>query len=228
MNTVPAILPHSFEEIGEKLSRIEGLVERVQIDICDGLFGREKTWYPNFAVDKLPEGFQYEFDIMVNEWRQCVEACLLYSPSYLVVHVDGFTHENMTELIELVRPHDIPLGLSVSNDTEVDFLADLVRLAQESYGYNKIYIQVMGIRSVGEQAQAFDLETVERVLAVKRVFGDTELQVDGGMKPDTALEVMKAGAVRAICGSYIFGVNDSGLAYNEMKNVGEIAGSYEE
>jgi hypothetical protein len=44
MQITPAVLPHTFNEITDKLSRIEGLATRVQIDICDGVFGREKTW----------------------------------------------------------------------------------------------------------------------------------------------------------------------------------------
>jgi pentose-5-phosphate-3-epimerase len=59
MRITPAVLPHTFDEITEKLSRVEGLATRVQIDICDGVFGREKTWMPA-GTEILPEGFDYD------------------------------------------------------------------------------------------------------------------------------------------------------------------------
>jgi ribulose-phosphate 3-epimerase len=227
MQTTPAILPHSFDEIGEKLSRIEGLVERVQIDICDGVFGLEKTWYPS-GSEKLPAGFTYEFDVMVRDWKHCVEKCLQLKPAYLVAHVDELTDVELVELVGMVKEAGVMLGIAVSNDKEVDYLVEMVRRAQELYTYNKVYIQVMGIARIGEQAQSFDPSCIDRIIAIKSRIGDVEMQVDGGMKPDTAKEVMKAGAMRAICGSYIFGTTESYQAYQNMTSIGELAGSYEE
>jgi ribulose-phosphate 3-epimerase len=220
MQITPAVLPHTFSEITDKLSRVEGLATRVQIDICDGVFGREKTWMP-VGTEVLPSGFDYEFDIMVNEWKPVVEKCLLLKPSYIVVHVDLFSEDDMKSLVEMVRPHAVPLGLSISNDKNVDFLADMVRLAQELYGNTKIYIQVMGIQSIGEQAQSFDPSVVERIIAIKQLFGEAMLQVDGGMTPETALEVKRAGAEIAVSGSYIFADNESSTALSTMMAVGE-------
>lgn len=227
MQTTPAVLPHSFDEIPEKLSRVEGLAERIQIDICDGVFGLEKTWYP-MGTEVFPSGFTYEFDVMVRDWKPCVEKCLLFKPAYLVAHVDEFTDAELVDLVEMVKAANTVLGIAVSNDKEVDYLVEMVRRAQELYAYNKVYIQVMGIARIGEQAQSFDPSCVERIVAIKSRIGDVEIQVDGGMKPDTAKEVMKAGAVRAICGSYIFGTTESATAYQNMTSIGELAGSYEE
>jgi pentose-5-phosphate-3-epimerase len=158
---------------------------------------------------------------MVNDWKPVVEKCLLLKPSYLVVHVDQFSEDDMKTLVEVVQPHAIPLGLSISNDKNVDFLADMVRLAQELYGNTKIYIQVMGIQSIGEQAQSFDPSVIERIIAIKQLFGETMLQVDGGMTPETALEVKRAGAEIAVSGSYIFADNESTTALSTMMAVGE-------
>jgi ribulose-phosphate 3-epimerase len=227
MQTTPAILPHTFDEIPDKLSRIEGLAERIQIDICDGVFGLEKTWYPA-GSEVLPSGFTYEFDIMVRDWRPCIETCMLFKPAFIVAHVDEFSGDELEQLVALVKGSGVNLGLSVSNDKEVDFLVELVRRAQELYAYEKVYIQVMGIARIGEQAQSFDNSCIDRIIAIKRLIGDVEIQVDGGMKPDTAMLVQKAGAIRAICGSYIFGANEASDAYQRMIGVGELAGSYEE
>jgi pentose-5-phosphate-3-epimerase len=138
-----------------------------------------------------------------------------------MMHVDQYNEDDMKTLVEMIRSSDIMLGISVSNDKNVDFLADMVRLAQDVYGSSKVYIQVMGIETIGEQAQSFDSSVIERIIAIKQIFGEMLLQVDGGMTPETALEVVRAGAEIAVSGSYIFADNDSQTALSVMNAVGE-------
>src|SRR3989344_9301663 len=108
MNIKPAILPHSFEEIIEKLSRVEGISLLVQIDICDGVFGREKTWLPN-GTETLPSGFKYEFDVMVNDWNIYIPNCLLLGATSIVAHVDLFSDEDIANLVGIIAPHSVAL-----------------------------------------------------------------------------------------------------------------------
>ena len=215
MNITPAILPHSFEEIAEKTSRIEGLVNRVQIDLCDGVFGREKTWLPE-GTETLPAGFSYEFDVMVNDWNLYVMRALTVGASCIVAHVDQFNDGDMETLVSLVSARRAQLGIAVSNDKTIDFHADMIRKAVSLYG-NNVFIQVMGIRSVGEQGQIFDESATERIRALKQQFGDMILQVDGGMTPETASLVMNAGAETIVVGSYIFGSEDAGGALKRLE-----------
>lgn len=213
MNITPAILPHSFEEVTEKLSRVEGLVTTVQIDICDGIFGREKTWIPD-GTEKLPEGFSYEFDIMLNDWRMPMLQCLALGATRIVAHVDLFSEEDMTTLVSIVSPHKVALGIAVSNDKALDFHADMIRKARTQYP--NVFIQVMGIKKIGEQGQFFDETTPERVKMLKQQFGDMTIQVDGAMAPEAAKRVQEAGADTIAVGSYIFGHDDAGSALEEL------------
>jgi ribulose-phosphate 3-epimerase len=216
MNITPAILPHSFEEITEKLSRVEGLVTKVQIDLCDGVFGREKTWLP-IGNETLPSSFSYEFDIMLNDWRESVLHCLTLGATAIVAHVDMFTDEDMATLVGMVAPHNAMLGIAVSNDKGLDFHADMVRKATALYP--QVYIQVMGILKIGEQGQFFEETTPERVLRLKQQFGSLQVQVDGGITPETAKLVLASGADTVVVGSYIFGGEDAGGAIERLSTI---------
>ena len=207
MTIKPAILPHNLEEIQEKLSRIEGITSEVQIDLCDGIFGREKTWLPN-GTEVLPLGFSYEFDIMLDDWRVYVMHCLTLGAKSIVAHVDMFSDEDMSTLIGMVSPHSASLGISVSNDKSLDFHADMIRKARTLYPH--VFIQVMGIKQIGEQGQIFDEDTPGRIKALKQQFGDVIIQVDGGIIIETAKKVVEAGADTLVVGSFIFGHDDSG------------------
>ena len=216
MNITPAILPHSFEEIQEKLSRVEGLVTRVQIDLCDGVFGREKTWLPQ-GTETLPSGFAYEFDIMLNDWRMVTSHAIAMGALSIVAHVDLFMDEDVDALVAMVSPQNTMLGIAVSNDKTVDFHMDMVRKIREKYG--NIYIQVMGISKVGEQGLDFDDTAVDRVRSLKQQFGDVRVQVDGGMTPETARLVLNAGAECVVVGSFVFGGEDPGAALKQLESV---------
>ncbi|MEI6810980.1 MAG: hypothetical protein WCK60_02960 [Candidatus Nomurabacteria bacterium] len=213
MQIIPAILPHNFEEITEKLSRIEGLITNVQIDICDGVFGLEKTWIPN-GIEVMPAGFSYEFDIMVGDWKTCTLRCLNLGAKSIVSHVDFFADGDMEKLIEMVSARSASLGIAVSNDKNLDF--HIEKIIQAKNLYNHVFIQVMGIKTIGEQGQTFDEESPLRVKALKQQFGDTVVQVDGGMTLDTAKIVKDAGAERVVVGSYIFGRDDAGSSLEEL------------
>ncbi len=215
MNITPAILPHSFEEITEKLSRVEGLASRVQIDICDGIFGREKTWLPE-GTETLPPGFSYEFDVMLEDWKLPTLHCLSLGSKCIVAHVDMFTDDDVTTLVSMVAPHSAWLGIAVSNDKGLDFHAEMIRKVRALYPH--IFIQVMGITNIGEQGQMFDGSVPERVKALKLQFNDLNIQVDGGMTPETAKLVQDAGAETIVSGSYIFG-RDVVSAMSALRNV---------
>ncbi len=213
MQIIPAILPHNFEEITEKLSRVEGLVSKVQIDICDGVFGLEKTWMPN-GIEVMPAGFSYEFDVMVGDWKAYTLKCLNLGAKSIVSHVDLFVDGDMEKLIEMVSARSVSLGIAVSNDKNLDFHVEKIMQAKNLYSH--VFIQVMGIKTIGEQGQTFDEDTPGRIKALKQQFGDTTLQVDGGMTLETAKIVKDAGAERVVVGSFIFGRDDAGSSLEEL------------
>lgn len=217
MNITPAILPHSFEEIGEKLSRVEGLVQTIQIDLCDGVFGREKTWLPD-GTETLPEGFLYEFDIMLNDWQLYTMHAITIGATRIVSHVDLFTDEDIATLVSIIAPRNVTLGVSVSNDKSLPFHAEMIRKVKAQY--SNIFIQVMGIQKIGEQGQFFDEDAVTRVMTLKQQFGDVPIQVDGGMTPETADRIIKAGAETIVVGSYIFGSPDVAGAIEKLSTLG--------
>ena len=215
MNIIPAVLPHNFEEIQQKCSRVEGLVSVIQVDICDGVFGREKTWMPS-GTEVMPTGFSFEFDIMLDDWRQHTLHALTLGAKSIVSHVDEFTEEDIATLVSLVAPHSAHLGIAVSNDKSLDFHADMIRKAKALYPH--VFIQVMGIKSIGEQGQMFDEETPARIKTLKAQFGEMLVQVDGGVMPETAKLVRDAGAQNVVVGSYIFGRDDAGASLQELND----------
>jgi ribulose-phosphate 3-epimerase len=202
MNIIPAILPENFEQVVDKLFRIEGLTKRVQIDVCDGVFGLERTWIPK-GTEELPHGFQYEFDMMVVDWKNYIPKVIALGATRIVAHVDSFSDKDILSLLDCVEPERLMLGVAVSNTTSLEVHIDMIQKIYAQYPH--VFIQVMGIRKIGAQGQVFDKEVVGRIRTLKKLFSYLSIQVDGSMNEDTVLKVEEAGADTVIVGSYIFG-----------------------
>lgn len=213
MSIVPAILPHSFEEMTEKLSRIEGLAPLVQIDLCDGVFGLEKTWMPS-GTESMPAGFEYEFDLMVSNWKMFMESAVSLNAKRIVLHVDHMSDDDIRSAVSSLKEKGVRAGISVSNDASVEAHVNALRIARE-VDY-QCYAQVMGIARIGEQGQEFDESAPERVRFLKRNMGDVMVQVDGAMNPENGPKVIEAGASSLVVGSYLFSVGEPATAYNTM------------
>ena len=202
MIITPAILPQNFEQLIDKLFMLEGLSGLVQIDLCDGVFGLEKTWLPYKDDEELLEGFSYEFDLMVNDWRKFLPRVITLGAARVILHVDNFSDDDIAEAIDMVRPHLIYLGLCVSNDKNVPAFASLVHRVNKEY--SKVFIQVMGIKNIGAQGQPFDEGVPRRIEYLRDACRPIEIQVDGSMNPETILKVRNRGATCAVVGSYLF------------------------
>ena len=60
---IPAIIPESFSDLEEKVSRVSSLVSWVQIDVCDGRFVPKRSWpYPKTRNDANDTQNHAEYD----------------------------------------------------------------------------------------------------------------------------------------------------------------------
>jgi pentose-5-phosphate-3-epimerase len=202
MHITPAILPSNFEELHDKLFQLEGVSHRVQIDLCDGRAGLEKTWLP-YKETHLPIGFEYEFDLMVDDWNKFLVRALALGGKRVVLHIDSWGGSDFSLLTEIAKANPkVSFGFSVTNNGPLDVLvAKILELERE---HSKVFVQLMGINKIGAQGQPFDDRVLSRIEYVRRHARGIPIQVDGSMNPETIFLVKRSGATGVIVGSYIF------------------------
>jgi ribulose-phosphate 3-epimerase len=206
MQITPAILPENFEQLHDSLFRVEGLSHRVQIDLCDGKMGLEKTWLP-YKETELPEGFEYEFDLMVEDWIKFLPRVLSLGAKRVVMHIDAWEEHDFDMLYDILLHHPrVSLGLSVTNSSSIEMLVKRVLEAEKRH--SKLFVQLMGINRIGAQGQPFDERVLARIEYVRRSCRGVPIQIDGSMNPETIFLVKRSGATGAVIGSYIFGSNN--------------------
>ncbi len=216
MQIIPAILPKSYNELLDKFERVKVFQNLIQIDLVDGIMGKEKTWTPKQGEDlkDFPD-HDFQFDLMVEDWRSTSSALAAFMRVHsFVFHIDSFTDEDIISASSWCKEKSINCGFSITNDTPLEVLITAVHLVRESN--RNVFVQVMGIRTIGVQGQVFDDICLGRICKIKENFGDIFIQVDGAMRPETARKVKTVGADACVVGSYLFGREEMSLSLEEL------------
>ena len=201
---IPAILTNDIREIEEKLSRAEGIVKRIQIDIVDGQFAANRTIDPSF-LGNIETDLSLDFHLMTKEPVDWVERAVRGGADRIIGQIEQMT--NQVEFIGKVAEVGLSVGLAIDLATPVSALDSTIIT-------NLDVVLVMAVKA-GFGGQKFDLSALLKVneLDKIRVRDDTPFKicVDGGINEDNIKKVVKAGADEVAVGSRIF---DGGLTEN--------------
>ncbi len=238
---VPALLVATQKELKEKLARLIGVVDAVQIDAVDGKFvaPAPPSWpYVNehnelndLAAngESLPyeNRFRFEADLMVSAPEDAAQAWVGAGASRITIHAASVS--NLAETLKRLSFH-----FGYSKDFTPDMLSFGVALTMnddlaiiEPFLDQIDYVQCMGIAHIGRQGEPFDTHIVERIRTFHRAHPDMPVQVDGGVSLKTAPALLAAGAARLIIGSGIWESPDVGARVREFQDLALRYGLYE-
>jgi ribulose-phosphate 3-epimerase len=114
----------------------------------------------------------------------------------VIVQVESFSFEDEAiKSIETIKSYGYKVGVSLNLPTPKEKLTDkIARLAD--------LILLMTV-PMGSGRQKYHKSATRRIKYFSTKFPDKTIKVDGGINPETIVEVWRAGAKAAIIGSYI-------------------------
>ncbi len=224
---VPTLLEESYDEFVSLLGRLRGARPltgsslMVQIDVCDGLFVKNRSWPFNpsdrahFADiikgdEGLPywEDFNYEVDLMVQYPERHLSNWIAAGISRAVIHLES---KHDWALIKEAAGDTVELGVAIDLDPPLEKLQAAV--AQVNY------IQIMGVAQLGRQGGELSEKTAPLVARVRSEFPDVTIQIDGGVNADNARLLIDAGADRLVVGSHIVKASDPKERLEDLQNL---------
>jgi len=227
---IPAILPKNYEDLKNKIALVRGMVNLVQIDICDGVFVPSKTWpfttggaddYNFHKILNEEEGMpfwediDFELDLMVMDAVENFDVYTKLGPKKIIFHIEAVGNlENFKDFLEGIDMYireAIEMGIAIDIKTPIEKIFPLVDKVD--------FVQCMGIDKVGFQGQEFDKKVLENIKILKGKFPDIPISVDGGVNFETAPILINAGATRLIIGSAIFNTDDIIGTIEEFRNL---------
>lgn len=236
---IPAILPTSREDVEDRLSKLSGLVERVQIDIVDGVYATPPTWpYVGGAGGISPEilteetllqmgAFRYEVDLMVSNPQEVIGAWISAGANRITIHA-GSVHSLGTLISDIQKkygydntfaPYLLSVGVAVTADTDMEFIEPCLK--------DLNYVQFMGITHIARQGEPFDERIISTIASFRKTHPHIPIQVDGGITLETAPALLSAGASRLVVGSDIWHAEDIGAEIVALEELSERYGIYE-
>jgi ribulose-phosphate 3-epimerase len=201
----PSILSADFARLADCVHAAEAAgADWIHVDVMDGHFVPNLTVGPPVVaalrrVTRLP----LDVHLMIEQPERLLDAFVAAGADLLTVHQEASTHLHRT--VDRIRELGARPGVSVNPATPIGTLTDILP-----------YVDLVLIMSVnpGFAGQRFLPTSTGKIAALREELSDrglemVELEVDGGIGPDTAAEVVAAGASVLVAGAAVFNADAS-------------------
>ena len=199
----PSILSADFANLERDIRRIE-TADYVHVDVMDGLFVPNITiGIPVVRSIRPTTALPLDVHLMIDRPVRYVEAFCQAGADLVTVHVEADTAENTAKALSLIRAQGKRPGVVVKPGTPAEAVLPFL---------DQCAIVLVMTVEPGFGGQAFMPEMMDKVRAIRGWIDsrglDCELEVDGGVAPDTAPIAVAAGANVLVAGSAVYKAGD--------------------
>lgn len=208
----PSILSADFSRLGEEIKKVEAAgADLIHVDVMDGHFVPNITIGPLVVkacrkVTKLP----LDVHLMIENPDRYIPDFAKAGADIITIQVEA--SKNLEEDIELIKRNNCQPGVVVNPQTPLDSVYPVL---------DKIVMVLLMTVNPGFEGQKFMPEVLPKIKELKKNVENRKLkvdiEVDGGINPQTAKEAVKAGANVLVAGSAIFYAKDYKEVIWQMK-----------
>ena len=186
---IPAVIAKNQDELEERINKVADFIDIIQLDFMDGKF------VPNNSIDfdfKLPKtNCIFEAHLMIENPEKWIEKHFMKVDTILV-HFESL--KDPAAVIKLIKSKNKKAGFVLNPETSLEKI--------EKYLESLAQVLIMTVNP-GFYGSPFLPEMVDKISMLRKMKNDLDIEVDGGITPETIELVDKAGANMFVSGSYI-------------------------
>jgi len=207
----PSILAADFGHLADEVDRIEPHVDMLHVDVMDGHFVPNITiGTPVISALRTITDLPLDCHLMTLNPDFYFEDLKAAGADIVTVHIEVFP--DPTPVVAMARDMGLGIGLAVNPPTPYEAVEPFIELA------DMILIMSVNPGFGGQRFMGDVLPKLERV----RKFIDsaglpTDIEIDGGIGPDTIRSAREAGAEVFVAGTSVFRAPDPVAAVRDMK-----------
>ena len=210
MKIAPSILSADFSRLGADIARVAGEADLLHVDVMDGHFVPNLTIGPPVVASLRSQTDLFlDCHLMVDNPGVLLDDFAKAGADRCIVHVEL---GDPRPLFERMRAHGMGVGLVLNPPTPVD---DVLAYLDE--------IDLLLVMSVnpGWGGQSFIPDVLDKVRVARAEIDarglPVEIEIDGGIKVDTAPLAAAAGCDILVAGSAVFHAADPAAAAREIR-----------
>ncbi|MFN7186290.1 MAG: ribulose-phosphate 3-epimerase [Alphaproteobacteria bacterium] len=199
LKIAPSILSADFARLGEEVRAVsEAGADYVHVDVMDGHFVPNLTIGPAVVAALRPHTrLPLDVHLMIAPCDGLIPEFAKAGADIITIHAEAGPHADRS--LQLIKSLGKKAGISIcpaTPESAIAYVMDMVDL-----------VLVMTVNP-GFGGQSFIPAQLKKIEAIRRMIASSgrpiELEVDGGINPQTTADVKRAGANVLVAGSAIF------------------------